>query len=156
MFIKDKFLFRAKHEQEDKIDNEDEAKLKPRTDKYGLPLPFVTSPQKLSRKNFDKHKISTALLKARSFYNAVLLSICHFKMFYKIHWFFPSTKKFFYCIIEATSSTKKSFYFSYFRSIVGNMICTWHLIWTQYYTCITKDLALSKDLKPILDSKHCG
>ena len=84
MFIKDKFLFRAKHEQEDKIDNEDEPNL-PRTDKYGLPLPRVTSPQKLSRKNFDKHKISTALLKARSFYYAVPLSICHFKMFYKIH-----------------------------------------------------------------------
>ena len=85
MFIKDKLFFRAKQEQEDKIDNEDEANLKPRTDKYGVPLPFVTSPQKLSRKNFDKHKISTALLKARSFYNAVLLSICHFKMYYKIH-----------------------------------------------------------------------
>ena len=27
------------------------------------PLPRVTSPQKLCRKNFDKHKISTALLK---------------------------------------------------------------------------------------------
>ena len=85
IFIKDKLFFRAKHEQEDKIDNEVEANLKPRTDKYGVPLPFVTSPQKLSRKNFDKHKISTALLKARSFYNAVLLSICHFKTFYKIH-----------------------------------------------------------------------
>ena len=80
LFIKDKFLFRAVHEQEDKIDNEDEPSL-PRTDKYGLPLPRVTSPQKLSRKNFDKHKISTALLKARPFYYAVLLSICHFKIF---------------------------------------------------------------------------
>ena len=85
MFIKDKFLFRVKQEQEDKKDNEDEANCKPRCDKYGIPLPRVTSPQKLSRKNFDKHKISTALLKARSFYNAVLLSICHFKMYYKIH-----------------------------------------------------------------------
>ena len=28
-----------------------------------VPLPRVYSPQKLSRKNFDKHKISTALLK---------------------------------------------------------------------------------------------
>ena len=84
MLIEDRFLFRAKHEQEDKIDNEDEPNL-PRTDKYGLPLPRVTSPQKLSRKNFDKHKISTALLKARSFYYAVPLSICHFKIFYVIH-----------------------------------------------------------------------
>ena len=57
MFIKDKFLFRAKHEQEDKIDNEDEANLKPRTDKYGVPLPFVTSPQfclhNISLRSFD-------------------------------------------------------------------------------------------------------
>ena len=30
------------------------------------PLPRVTSPQKLSRKNFDKHKISMALLKVTS------------------------------------------------------------------------------------------
>ena len=29
------------------------------------PLPRVTSPQKLSRKNFDKHKISAALLKVK-------------------------------------------------------------------------------------------
>ena len=28
-----------------------------------IPLPMVSSPQKLSRKNFDKHKISSALLK---------------------------------------------------------------------------------------------
>ena len=33
------------------------------------PLPLVTSPQKLSRKNFDKHKISTALLKVTSLYH---------------------------------------------------------------------------------------
>ena len=85
MYIKDKFLFRVKQDQEDKIDNEDETNLKPRTDKYGVPLPFVTSPQKLSRKNFDKHKISTALLKVDIFYCDVLLSIYHFKMFYKIN-----------------------------------------------------------------------
>ena len=33
------------------------------------PLPLVTSPQKLSRKNFDKHKISTALLKVTLLYH---------------------------------------------------------------------------------------
>ena len=34
------------------------------------PLPLVNSPQKLSRKNFDKHKISTALLKVTFMSNA--------------------------------------------------------------------------------------
>ena len=52
----------SKNEENEKEANKENKNKTPKKDRL-LPLPMVNSPQKLSRKNFDKHKISTALLK---------------------------------------------------------------------------------------------
>ena len=52
----------SKNEENEKEANK-ENKHKTSKKDQRLPLPMVNSPQKLSRKNFDKHKISAALLK---------------------------------------------------------------------------------------------
>ena len=46
------------------------------------PLPRVSSPQKLSRKNFDKHKISAALLKVTVYDKRIFLTFSAIKYIY--------------------------------------------------------------------------
>ena len=56
------FKFRRTRDGKEKEANEEKDAKLPKQE-HLLPLPRVNSPQKLSRKNFDKHKISKALLK---------------------------------------------------------------------------------------------